>query len=167
METEQTGNIIGAMSGDMLVKVLKPIGTGESSEVFTATLDAFRNLIGGESGSWNPTTTNIGSNPTVNIISGNYSRVGGVVTCSLFFEIIMDAAESIAIFNLQLPILSSFTEPKNAFGIISFNEIANPEFVSWGIAADVGTDEITFNVASLTNGYNFQYLYAILQYVII
>jgi hypothetical protein len=156
--------VLGSAAPDDIMYIVET-ATNTSKQI------AVEDIVGGipdiESGSWNPTTTNIGTNPTVNIISGNYSRVGGVVTCSLFFEVIMDAAEAIAIFNLQLPILSSFTQAKNAFGIISYNSISDPEFVSWGIAADVGTDEITFNVASLTDGYSFQYLYAILQYVII
>jgi hypothetical protein len=161
---KQIKNVVGAVSGDTLVKVIIPSSPflGQEAMVPVSAIG------GGESGEWNPTTTNVGgTNPLVNIISGNYSRVGGVVTCSLFFEVTMDAAESVAIFNLGLPILSSFTQAKNAFGIISYNAIGDPEFVSWGIAADVGADQITFNVASLTDGYNFQYLYAILQYVII
>ena len=46
MATQQTGKVIGAMSADMLVTVLKPIGTGENSEVFSATILALKNLLG-------------------------------------------------------------------------------------------------------------------------
>ena len=45
MATEQTGKVIGAMSNDMLIKVLKPTGTGENSEVFSATILALKNAI--------------------------------------------------------------------------------------------------------------------------
>ena len=166
METEQTGNIIGAMSGDMLVKVLKPIGTGESSEVFTATLGAFRTLIGGESGQWNPTAIGTSGNPTVDVIAGNYSRVGGVVTCSLFLRVIL-APENFVSFRLSLPVQSSFEQEKNAFGIISSNGGSSTELVNWNIKASVGNDDIEIEVLSLTDEYTFEYLYAILQYVII
>lgn len=131
-----------------------------------------QNLFGGlpdiESGVWNPTPTNTGgTNPIVSILAGNYSRVGGVVTCSLFIGVDMDAAESLARFTLDLPIASNFTNAKDAFGIVSFNDLGNGEFQGYAIQADVAGNQIEMQVSSLTNGVSFQYLQAILQYVII
>jgi hypothetical protein len=120
------------------------------------------------SGQWNPTSTNIGgTNPIVNIIYGNYSRVESVVTCSLFFEVEMDAAEQTASFLLDLPIPSNFDAEKNAFGIISYSELANGELASQVILANPSNDKVQFNIGSTSNGFAFQYLTAIFQYVII
>jgi hypothetical protein len=133
---------------------------------------ALEDIVGGipdiESGAWNPTPTNTGgTNPIVAGIRGNYSRVGSVVTCSLFFGVVMDAAESLAQFTLDLPIASNFTNAKDAFGIISYNSIGDGEFQGYVISADVAGNQIEIQVSSLTNGTTFQFLQAILQYVII
>jgi hypothetical protein len=131
-----------------------------------------QNLVGGlpdiESGAWNPTATNAGgTNPIVTIIRGNYSRVGSVVTCSLFFDVDMDAAESFATFTLDLPISSNFANAKDAFGIISYNDLGNGEFQNWIISADVAGNQIQMGVTSATNQASFQSLQAVLQYVIV
>jgi hypothetical protein len=121
----------------------------------------------GESGQWNPTPTNVFGSPTVTIVNGNYSRVGSVVTCSLFFEVIMGTGEASCTFNLDLPIASDFTQSKNAFGVVQYTDLGIGEFQGWGIAADTVTDKILINVVSHTNEFAFTYLYAVLQYVII
>jgi hypothetical protein len=131
-----------------------------------------QNLVGGlpdiESGAWNPTPTNTGgTNPVVLILAGNYSRVGTVVTCSLFIDLQMDAAESIGTFTLDLPIASNFSNAKDAFGILSYSNIGNGEFQDWSISADVAGNQIEISVTSLSAGVPFQFLTAILQYVII
>ena len=129
-------------------------------------------IVGGipdiESGAWNPTPANTGgTNPTVTIQGGNYSRVGGVVTCSLFLDVEMDAAENAADFELILPVASDFTNAKNAFGIIAYNNPTSDELQGWGISANVSNNKITVFVGSLSNGHSFQSLYAVLQYVIL
>jgi hypothetical protein len=120
-----------------------------------------------QSGSWNPTATNVLGSPTINIVNGNYSRVGSVVTCSLFFEVTMGTGEASCTFDLDLPIASDFTQSKNAFGVVQYNDLEVGEFLSWGIAADTATNKIVMNFASASNEFSFQYLYAVLQYVII
>jgi hypothetical protein len=130
-----------------------------------------QNLVGGlpdiDSGSWNPTPTNVFGSPSVTIISGNYSRVGSVVTCSLFLDVTMGTAENQCTFDLDLPIASDFAQAKNAFGIIAYQNVGDGELVNWGIAADTATDKINMSLQSVTNEFSYQYLYAVLQYVII
>lgn len=121
-----------------------------------------------QNGAWNPTPTNTGgTNPNVSIQGGNYSRVGGVVTCSLFFDVDMDAAENTAQFELDLPIPSNFTNAKNAFGIIAYSAVGNAELDGWLISANTTSNKIIIDVSSVTNTHSFQSLYAILQYVVI
>jgi hypothetical protein len=79
----------------------------------------------------------------------------------------MDGAESNANFTLDLPIASNFANAKDAFGIISYNSIGDGEFQGWGISADVAGNQITMEITSLTNGTSFQFIQAVLQYVII
>jgi hypothetical protein len=131
-----------------------------------------QNLVGGlpdiESGAWNPTATNAGgTNPVIGVLAGNYSRVGTVVTCTLFLDVQMDGAESVANFTLDLPIASNFANAKDAFGIISYNSIGDGEFQGWNISADVAGSQIEMQVISLSNSASFQFIQAILQYVII
>jgi hypothetical protein len=159
---------------------LPPLGTAASDDIMyivdtstnTSKQIEVQNLVGGlpdiESGAWNPTPTNAGgTNPSVSIQRGNYSRVGGVVTCSLFFDVDMDAAESVATFTLDLPIPSNFANAKDAFGIISFNDIGIGTFQGWIINADVAGNQIQMEITSASNGDIFQSLQAILQYVIV
>ena len=120
------------------------------------------------SGQWNPTPTNIGgTNPTVSIQGGNYSRVGAVVTCSLFFDVDMEVGENTAQFELDLPIESDFTNAKNAFGIIAYSGVGNGELSGWVIYSNTTNNKIVISVSSLTNTNSFQSLYAVLQYVVI
>ena len=131
-----------------------------------------QNLVGGlpdiESGDWSPTPTNGGgTNPVITILKGNYSRVGTVVTCSLFLEVQMDIAETVANFTLDLPIASNFTNAKDAFGIISYNQIGDGQFQGWLISANVAGNKIEMEITSGTAGGGFQNIQAILQYIII
>lgn len=153
-----------AASDDIMYIVDTSTNTSKQIEV--------QNLVGGlpdiESGAWNPTATNAGgTNPVIGVLAGNYSRVGTVVTCTLFLDVQMDGAESFANFTLDLPIASNFANAKDAFGIISYNNIGDGEFQGWIISADVAGNQITMEITSLTNGTNFQFIQAVLQYVII
>lgn len=133
---------------------------------------AVEDIVGGipdiESGAWNPTITNVGgTNPIVDVINGNYSRVGSIVTCSLFLDVTMGVGQDAAQFQLDLPIASNFAAPKDAFGIIAYNGPTSTELELWNIKADVATNNIEIELDSITDEFNYQYLYAILQYVII
>jgi hypothetical protein len=157
--------VLGAAAPDDVIYIVDT-STNTSKQI------AVEDIVGGipdiESGQWNPTPTNTGgTNPIVTPSRGNYSRVGSVVTCSLFFQVDMDPAESFAQFTLDLPIASNFTNVKDAFGIISFNDVGSGEFQSYAISADVAGNQIEMQVSSLTIGTSFQFLQAILQYVIL
>jgi hypothetical protein len=157
--------VLGAAASDDVFYI---VDTSTNTSKQIEVQDIFGGIPDIESGAWNPTPTNTGgTNPIVTIPRGNYSRVGDVVTCSLFFQVEMDAAESFAEFTLDLPIASNFTNVKDAFGIVSYTEIGDGEFQSFAIGADVAGNQIQISVGSLSNGITFQYLVAMLQYVII
>jgi hypothetical protein len=144
------------------------VDTGSNTSKQIEVGDIYTGMPQLDSGIWNPTSTNIsGTNGVVTISKGNYSRVGDVVTCSLLFQLNMDAAESNSVFTLTLPIASNFANAKDAFGIISYSNLGNGELVSFNISADVTNDEIEIDVTSLTNGAVYQFLTALIQYVVI
>jgi len=139
--------------------------TSDSLEVTTPSVGV-RN-IEGMSGQWDPTPTNVIGSPTVSIISGNYSRVGTVVTCSLFLDVTMGVAEDACTFSLDLPIASNFSAEKDAFGIIAYNGSPSTNLELWNIRASVSNNNIEIELDASADELNLQYLYAILQYVII
>jgi hypothetical protein len=121
-----------------------------------------------ESGAWNPTPTNIGgTNAIFNLIQGNYSRVGNVVTCSLLIDLGMGTGETLSNFELDLPISSNFTSNKDAFGIISQTNLGDGELAAFNISANISNNKIVIEITSLTAEHTFQFLIVVLQYVII
>jgi hypothetical protein len=157
--------VLGAAASDDVFYI---VDTSTNTSKQIEVQDIFGGIPDIESGSWNPTPTNTGgTNPIVTIQGGNYSRVGGVVTCSLFFDLEMDAAENNAQFELNLPIASDFTNAKNAFGIIAYSGVGDGELGGWVIYSNTTNNKIVISVSSVTNAHPFQSLYAILQYVII
>jgi hypothetical protein len=157
--------VLGAAAPDDVMYIVDT-STNTSKQI------AVEDIVGGipdiESGAWNPTPTNTGStNPIVTIQGGNYSRVGTVVTCSLFLDLEMGTAENTAQFELDLPIASDFTNAKNAFGVIAYSAVGDGELSAWLISANTTSNKIVIDISSVTDAYSFQSIYATLQYVII
>lgn len=156
--------VLGAAASDDVFYI---VDTSTNTSKQIEVQDIFGGIPNIESGPWNPTPTNVTGSPTVSVVSGNYSRVGTVVTCSLFLDVTMGVSENVCEFRLDLPIASNFAQEKNAFGIISSNGGSSTELVNWNIKANTSTDDINIELQSVTDEFNFQYIYAILQYVII
>jgi hypothetical protein len=156
--------VLGAAAPDDVMYIVDT-STNTSKQI------AVEDIVGGipdiESGQWNPTPTNVAGSPTVIVLAGNYSRVGTVVTCSLFLDVTMGATENVCEFRLDLPIASSFANVKDAFGIIAYNNAIDGELVNWNIKANTATDDISIELTSVTDEFAYEYIYAILQYVII
>jgi hypothetical protein len=156
--------VLGAAAPDDVMYIVDT-STNTSKQI------AVEDIVGGipdiESGQWNPTPTNVAGSPTVIVLAGNYSRVGTVVTCSLFLDVTMGATENVCEFRLDLPIASSFANVKDAFGIIAYNNAIDGELVNWNIKANTSTDDISIELTSVTDEFAYEYIYAILQYVII
>jgi hypothetical protein len=156
--------VLGAAAPDDVMYIVDT-STNTSKQI------AVEDIVGGipdiESGAWNPTPTNTAGSPTVTVLAGNYSRVGTVVTCSLFLDVALAAAENACTFTLDLPIASNFTTVKDAFGIIAYNGAAPTELAEWNIKSNIATNDISIELLSVTDEFNYTYIYAILQYVII
>jgi hypothetical protein len=156
--------VLGAAAPDDVMYIVDT-STNTSKQI------AVEDIVGGipdiESGQWNPTPTNLIGSPTVSVVGGNYSRVGSVVTCSLFLDVTMGVAEDACTFSLDLPIASNFSAEKDAFGIIAYNGSPSTNLELWNIKASVSNNNIEIELDASADELNLQYLYAILQYVII
>jgi hypothetical protein len=118
------------------------------------------------SGTYTPTISGETYGETVVVVGANYTRIGNIVSCSLFLDIELDAAQTEAIFKVSLPVPSNFAIGKDAFGIIAYNG-DNSELVSWELAADPATDKLNVVIASTTAGWAYQFIYVICQYQVI
>ena len=156
------GTLTTAVDADLLYIVdvsdtsQSPQGTSKQIEL--------GNIV--SSGNWSPVVSGETYSEIVTIQGANYSRVGSIVTCSLFIDVDLDAAETQADFQFSLPVASDFTNAKDAFGIVAFNGDLS-EFIGWGIAADTATNKIVIDVQSTTTGWAFQSLYVMLQYEVL
>ena len=156
------GTLTTAVDADLLYIVdvsdtsQSPQGTSKQIEL--------GNIV--SSGNWTPVVSGETYSEIVTIQRANYSRVGNIVTCSLFIDVELDAAETQADFQFSLPVASNFTNVKDAFGIVAYNGDKS-EFISWVINADVATNNIQLYVESVTTAYSFQSLYVMLQYEIV
>jgi hypothetical protein len=155
------GTLTTAVDADLLY-IVDVSDTSQSPEGTSKQIE-LGNIV--SSGNWTPVVSGETFSEIVIIQRANYSRVGSIVTCSLFIDVELDAAETQADFQFSLPVASDFGNAKDAFGIVAFNGDKS-EFISWGISADVATNKIQLNVESLTAAFSFQSLYVMLQYEI-
>jgi hypothetical protein len=153
---------ITSAASDDLLYIVDVSNTTQSPEGTSSQIE-LGNIV--SSGNWTPVVSGETYDEIVTIQGANYSRVGGIVTCSLFIDVNLDAAETQADFQLSLPVASDFTNAKDAFGIVAFNGDLT-EFTAWLISADVATDKIAIAVSSVTTGFVYQSLYVMLQYEI-
>jgi len=116
-----------------------------------------------ESGNYTPTIS--GANDcTPSVLRALYSRVDNIVTMSIYFDVTLDAGFTIGSFNISPPVGSTFTSPRDAFGVIT--PITNPfsELISTIVAADTASNQISIVVevsvarASITAVANIQYI---------
>jgi hypothetical protein len=155
------GTLTTAVDADLLY-IVDVSDTSQSPEGTSKQIE-LGNIV--SSGNWTPVVSGETYDEIVDIVAANYSRVGTIVTCSLMIQVQLDAAETAAGFQFSLPVASDFTNVKDAFGIIAYNDDIT-EFVAWGISADVATNKIIINVESTTAGINYQFLFVMLQYEI-
>ena len=116
------------------------------------------------SGAWTPEVlaTTYAEVPTVD--SAQYSKVGNVVNCSMFLSLELDPTKTSATFTLSLPFATNI-DSKELIGIIAFNG-DKAEFLSWSLAFDAVNGGVGLGVESSTNGYIYNYLHVMFQYII-
>jgi len=116
-----------------------------------------------ESGNYTPTIS--GANDcTPTVLRALYSRVDNIVTMSIYFDVDLDAGVANGSFNISPPVGSTFTNARDAFGVIT--PITNPfsELISTFVSADTGSNQISIGVevsvpdAAITVVANIQYI---------
>jgi hypothetical protein len=116
------------------------------------------------SGTFTPTISSITpSAVTVPTVSDMiYQKVGNVVTCSFYFEILFDGETSVT-FNFSLPIASNFNAPSDLIGSISKDVADGDTWVT--VSANDSLNLGSINAVTVAqNNFNS---YVTFQYVII
>jgi hypothetical protein len=115
------------------------------------------------SGNYTPTIS--GANDCVpTVLRALYSRVDNIVTMSIYLDVDLDAGITTGSFNISPPVGSTFTSPRDAFGVIT--PITNPfsELISTVVSADTASNQISILVelsvadAAITVVANIQYI---------
>lgn len=119
-----------------------------------------------ESGTFTPTVSNETFNEVVTPIATYYSRVNDVVNCTFYLSVALDAAETEAQFELSLPVATNFANPKDLVGIIAHNADYT-ELVSWNLSANTVNNTANIGLQAVTTGYNYQYIYITVQYLVL
>jgi hypothetical protein len=130
-----------------------------------------QNLFGGlpdiGGGDFTSSATISGPNDcTVTCLRALYSRVNNIVTCTYYLSIALDLGFTTGSFNIAPPVASSFTNARDAFGVLT--PITDPyaNLVSAVINADIGFDQIKFTIDLATAGDTLTFA-ANIQYIII
>lgn len=119
-----------------------------------------------ESGTFTPTVSNETYNEIVTPLATYYSRVNDVVNCTYYLEVQLDASESIAQFQLSLPVATNFANAKDLIGIIAHNSNVS-ELPGWGISANTVNNTAQISLSAVTTGYNYQFIYITVQYLVL
>jgi hypothetical protein len=121
-----------------------------------------------KSGIYTPIVSNETNGITVDATNANYIRVGNIVNCFIRLEITMDSFQNDGTFQLSLPVVSNFTNPKDLLGLMQWSVsgvLANIENLS--IFAETTNNTCFVDLQTLSTGSNMQYCILNIQYQII
>lgn len=130
-----------------LIKATKVSPTYVEQGDVLVTRDSLLQGLGLESGSFTPVISNE-TDCSVTPLRGIYSRVGNVVTMSLYLSIGLDSAGDIGIFNVDLPVASTFANGRDLYGVASIMTNPVTNFGQYVINADTVNNKCYIEVAS-------------------
>lgn len=119
-----------------------------------------------ESGTFTPTVTNETYGEVVTPLATYYSRVNDVVNCTYFLDVALDTGQTGAAFELSLPVASNFANNKDLVGIIAHDSDAS-ELPGWALSANTVNNTAQISLSAVTTGYNYQYIYITVQYLVL
>jgi hypothetical protein len=121
-----------------------------------------------ESGSYIPEATNATNSASINttIGQGFYIRVGDVVIFTVTIGVEMDAAESNTLFNLSLPVPTTFSSLRQAWGSCNVDTDTLRYFQVQSDSTTTTTD-LLIRVDSQNMGDNIPYLTITVQYLVL
>lgn len=160
-----------AIMAGIKVTDLPVLGAAASDDVFyivdTSTNTSKQIEVGDvlSSGAFTPTIS-AEADCAASVLRALYSRVGNVVTVSYYLGIGLDPTFTAGSFNVSLPVASSFSNARDAFGVIT--PITDPysKLVSAVTNADTAANEINFLIELSTAGDTLTFV-ANIQYLII
>lgn len=95
-----------------------------------------------------------------------YSRVNNIVTCSYYMSIALDPTFSVGSYNISPPVASTFTNARDAFGVIGTITDPNSELISGIVEADTSFYQIKHTIEIATAGGTLTYVVN-MQYLVI
>jgi len=103
---------------------------------------------------------------TASCLRALFSRVNNIVTCTYYLSIDLDGGIFVGSFNIAPPVASTFTNARDAFGVIT--PITDPyaNLVSAVINADTTFDQISFTIELASAGDTLTFV-ANIQYIIL
>ena len=117
------------------------------------------------SGNFTPTVS--GENDcTATCLRALYSRVNNVVTCSYYMSITLDPTFTVGSYNISPPVASTFTNARDAFGVIGTITDPNSELISGIVEADTSFYQIKHTIEIATAGGTLTYVVN-MQYLVI
>jgi hypothetical protein len=155
---------------------LTTLGTAEATDIFYIVDESanqskkieVQNIYSGlpqfESGTFAPVISNISDSSIVTVSNCIYSKVGDIVTMSMFLNVEIDAAELAVTFNFSLPVATTFSARTQLIGnSTSFTDL-NDSLIE---ASTVDTDLGIMNLTSLSTGSVFNRLAVTIQYQVL
>lgn len=103
---------------------------------------------------------------TATCLRAIYSRVNDIVTCSYYMSITLDPTFTIGSYNISPPVASTFTNARDAFGVIGTITDPYADLVSSEISADTASNQITHVIEIATAGGTLTYVVN-MQYIIL
>jgi hypothetical protein len=119
-----------------------------------------------ESGSYTPVASNETNSATINTSIGDahYIKVGNVVIFTAVIQVVMDAGSDNTEFNLSLPVPTTFTTTRQAWGSNNtYTFLKQVEIIS----DDVNTSDIKVTVIAENNGDDIGFLTLTVQYLVL
>jgi hypothetical protein len=159
---------------------LTPLATAANDDIFyivdtssnTSKQIEVQNIYDGmpqlESGSYTPVASNATNSATINTIIGDgfYIKVDNVVIFTVTIGVQMDAASTQTTFNLSVPVPTTFSSLRQAWGSCNVDSDNLRYFQVQSDSVTTSTD-LLIRVDSQNNGDNIQYLTITAQYLVL
>jgi hypothetical protein len=118
-----------------------------------------------ESGNFTPTISGE-TDCVATCLRALYSRVDNIVTCSYYMNIQMDPAITTGSYNISPPVASTFTNARDAFGVVTPVSIQYSELEIADVSADTTFYQISNSITIATAGSALTYVVN-MQYIVL
>jgi len=159
---------------------LTPLATAANDDIFyivdtssnTSKQIEVQNIYDGmpqlESGSYTPVASNVTASATINTIIGDgfYIKVNNVVIFTVTIGVQMDAAAAQTFFNLSVPVPTTFSNLRQAWGSCNVDS-DNLKYFQVQSDSTTTTTDLLIRVDAQNNGDNIGYLTITAQYLVL